>query len=188
LFVQDVPKKKVKNILRGKIMSDSNEVNNKDFLKNVILQYYNITFSKEDNNNRPICLRINQQVYQDFINTLLDNHYRVYGNVGKMVEALMRLFIDVFKTPKIIQTTLFYKPTINIKENIQQNINIATKLELKIVTENITSLLDALEKRKGDPNFYLERLKEVLPKAIRLYEKTNDTKMKELLEKIEKWI
>jgi len=168
------------------LISDAleNEINKKTFLKKVILQYYNITFFSKEKTT--ICLKVNPQVYHEFINTLLDNNFRLYGNVGRMVEALMRIFIDTFKTPKAVQTTLFYCPTINVKQNVE--INIARKLELKLVTNDLETILKSLEQKKGNAEFYLSRLREILPKAIRLYEKTNDQKIEELLSKAEKWI
>ncbi|MHA1834485.1 MAG: hypothetical protein ACTSV7_10895, partial [Candidatus Baldrarchaeia archaeon] len=89
--------------------------------------------------------------------------------------------------PQIVQTTLFYKPHIE-KVEVKQQFNIAQKLELKLVKQDLTTILNGLERKRGDPAFLLGRLREVLPKAIRLYQKTSNAEIAVLLEKTEKWI
>ena len=97
----------------------------------------------------------------------------------------MNVVIELFQDyPKVIQTTLFYKPTINIQKT---EINIATKLEVKLVRNELQHILIALEQGKTT-DFWLSKLRETIPKAIRIYDKTRDSKLEELLKKSEKWI
>ncbi|MEM2972086.1 MAG: hypothetical protein QW270_06680 [Candidatus Bathyarchaeia archaeon] len=169
-------------------MTVENEINVKELIKKEILQYYNITFSNRNRRNvKAVTFKVDSTIYEDFINTLLDNHYRVYGNVGLTVEVLMRMFIDCFKVPKIVQTTLFYKPQINV-QNVKAKVNIAQKLELKLVKQDLTNILDALDKGKGDKDFYVDRLREVLPRALHVALKIGDEELTAMLEKVERFI
>ena len=80
------------------------------------------------------------------------------------------------------------KPVINIIDAKQVNINLARKLELKILKKDLRFVIQGLETKRGDPSFLISRLREILPKAIRIYEKTSDLEMEQLLTKTEKWI
>jgi len=165
-----------------------NELNVKLFLKKEILQYYNITFfeRKRNNNIRAVTFKLDANVYEVFIKTLMDNGFRPYGNVGLMVESLLRLFNETFRSPKVVQTTLFYKPQINVEQKFE--VNVAQKIELKIVKKDLTGILESLEKKKGNLDFYLSKLRETLPRAVKVYERSGDHELKMLLEKAEKYI
>ena len=169
---------------------------NEDNVKNpqILLLNYLITYliknkNKNKNRNYNLTLRIDKSVYDSFVDVcgklgLLPG--RSKGNLA--VEGFMSFMVEKFKNhPQIVQTTLFYKPHIE-KVEVKQQFNIAQKLELKLVKQDLTAILNGLEQKRGDPAFLLARLREVLPKAIRLYQKTSNAEIAELLEKTEKWI
>jgi len=78
--------------------------------------------------------------------------------------------------------------TINIIQPQQININLTKRLELKLIKKDLKLLIQTLETKKGNQNFFLEKLKELLPKALRIYEKTSDPEMETLLKQTEKWV
>ncbi|MEM3828426.1 MAG: hypothetical protein QXP36_04310 [Conexivisphaerales archaeon] len=167
-------------------MERSNEINVKDFqnqLFNYLINYITENRNKERNTTT---IRVNPEVFSDFVancNILGLNRYR---GVSLVVEGLLQLFNEVFKTKRYVQTTLFYKPQINIQQKVE--VNIAQKIELKIVKKSLMEILESLEKKKGYPDFYASKLKEILPKAVKLYEKSGDDELKVLLEKAERFI
>jgi len=126
--------------------------------------------------------------------SLWEEFNRVVKNVDPFLsrsQVLERLIIDYClrnndKNLKLTQFIFNQPKQVNIHQNIK--LNIAQKLELKLVKQDLTTILNGLEQKRGDPAFLLARLREVLPKAIRLYQKTNSVEIAELLEKTEKWI
>jgi len=168
---------------------------NEDNIKNpqILLLNYLITYliknkNKNKNRNYNLTLRIDKSVYDSFVDVcgklgLLPG--RSKGNLA--IEGFMNFMVEKFKNHPQIQTTLFYKPHIE-KVEVKQQFNLAQKLELKLVKQDLTTILDGLERKRGDPAFLLARLREVLPKAIRLYQKTESREIAELLEKTERWI
>lgn len=46
----------------------------------------------------------------------------------------------------------------------------------------------SLEAKKEGQGFFLEKLKELLPKALRIYEKTSDKGLEALLKQTEQWV
>lgn len=165
---------------------------NEDNVKDSRIKRYNYIYnyiSKEKKRRRirEYLLRLDPQVYSEFRRVAASKFGLHYG-ANILVEALMKMFVEEFKDSPIIQTTLFcYKPQqVNIHQNIK--LNLAQKLELKLIKQDLTTILNGLQHGKGDKNFYLSRLREVLPKAIRLYEKTENHEIAELLEKSERWI
>ena len=162
-------------------MSENNSF--RSWLFNYLINY--LTKNKEKNRTTT-SVRINREIYEDFIDVACSK-FRVYPHHGLnlLIEALMNLVIELFQDyPKVVQTTLFYKPTINIQKT---EINIATKLEVKLVRNELQHILIALEQGKAS-DFWLSKLRETIPKAIRIYDKTRDSKLEELLKKSEKWI
>jgi len=163
-----------------------NELNVKEFqnqLFNYLINYITENRSKERNTTT---IRVNPEVFNDFVvncNILGLNRRR---GVSLVVEGLLQLFNEAFKTKRYVQTTLFYKPQINIQQKIE--VNIAQKIELKIVKKDLTGILESLEKKKGNLDFYLSKLRETLPRAVKVYERSGDHELKMLLEKAEKYI
>jgi hypothetical protein len=80
------------------------------------------------------------------------------------------------------------KTIINIIKPQQVNINLATRLELKLIKKDLTIVVQRLESGEGNQNFYMERLKELLPKALKVYRKTSDQELEQLLAQTEKWV
>ena len=72
---------------------------------------------------------------------------------------------------------------------VQPRIDITHRLQLKIVKKDLQIVVDHLTsdetKKYGDPRFWEARLKELLPKAMRIYEKTSDQGLEKLLMKTE---
>jgi len=168
--------------------NEDNVKNPQSLLYNYIYNYIIKNKNKNKNRNQTNFL-IDRALYEDFVDVcrklgLIQGRSR--GNLA--VEGFMNFMVEKFKNhPQIVQTTLFYKPHIE-KVEVKQQFNIAQKLELKLVKQDLTTILNGLEQKRGDPAFLLGRLREVLPKAIRLYQKTNSVEIAELLEKTEKWI
>ncbi|MEM5867503.1 MAG: hypothetical protein QXG39_06255 [Candidatus Aenigmatarchaeota archaeon] len=168
-------------------MERSNEINVKDFQNQLFNYLINYLISNKKNRfAKAITLHINPIVYQEFVKTLAMLGYPQYQTCGLIVEAFMQYFIDNYRPKGMVQTTLFYKPQINIQQKIE--VNIAQKIELKIVKKSLMEILESLEKKKGYPDFYASKLKEILPKAVKLYEKSGDDELKVLLEKAERFI
>jgi len=69
----------------------------------------------------------------------------------------------MFEAPKIVQTTIFYFNKAQI--NIKQEINIAQKLELKLVKNDFQNVMESLEKGRGSREFYVSCLKDVIKKG-----------------------
>lgn len=135
-----------------------------------------------------LTVHVSRQIYEDFYDVCRKLGLASRSSRGNIVlEGFMVWFIENFKSsPTYVQTTLFYKPQINFQQKIE--VNIAQKLELKMLKNDLKAIIDSLEKGKGERQFYLSRLKEVLPKAIRLYQRMPDEEVKRLFEKAEKWI
>ena len=160
-----------------------NVISFRNWLINYLINY--LTEYKNKNNRRTTTLRLDPQVYYEFLDSCRIFGVYPFHGTNVIVEALMKLFIDQFgNKPRFIQTTLFYKPTINIQKT---QINIATKLEVKLVRNELQHILIALEQGKAS-DFWLSKLRETIPKAIRIYDKTRDSELEELLKKSEKWI
>ena len=164
------------------------EFNDESFRNKLLNYLINYLIRNRNRNRYNLTIRVNPQVYEEFKLVcqklgLLKGTSR--GNL--VIEGFMQWFIEKFDTPKLIQTTLFYKPEINVHTPKIQ-LNIAQKLELKLVKQDLTVILQRLENSQGDRAFLLSRLREVLGKAIRVYEKTSDNEIEQLLEKAEKWI
>lgn len=87
---------------------------------------------------------------------------------------------------KITQFIFNQPKQVNIQQKVE--INIAQKLELKLTIKTLTNILQRLENRQGDPAFATVKLRETLPKAIRIYEKTKSEELAQLLQKAEKWV
>jgi hypothetical protein len=163
-----------------------NDNNLKAKLINYLINYLNSGIRNRSRN--PVTFYLDRTVYDEFVDVcrrlgLLKGKSK--GNIA--VEALMNLIVENFKEhPKLIQTTLFYKPVLKVNQKVE--LNVAQKLELKIVREDLTRIIDSLENRRGNQEFYTQRLREILPKAIKIFEKTENPELRQLLEKAEKWV
>jgi len=81
-----------------------------------------------------------------------------------------------------------------MKITITEPINkkLANSIRLKLIKERLTQIIEMLEKirnREIDPtaiDYWDGELREILPDAVRLYEKTADKELEQLLEKAEK--
>ena len=164
------------------------EFNDESFRNKLLNYLINYLIRNRNRNRYNLTIRVNPQVYEEFKLVcqklgLLKGTSR--GNL--VIEAFMQWFIEKFDTPRLVQTTLFYKPEINVHAP-KVELNIAQKLELKLVKRDLTVILESLEQGRGDRGWLLSKLREVLGKAIRVYEKTSDGEIERLLEKAEKWI
>jgi len=163
-----------------------NDNNLKAKLINYLINYLNSGIRNRSRN--PVTFHLDRTVYDEFVDVcrrlgLLKGKSK--GNIA--VEALMNLIVENFKEhPKLIQTTLFYKPVLKVNQKVE--LNVAQKLEIKIVREDLTRIIDSLENRRGNQEFYTQRLREILPKAIKIFEKTENPELRQLLEKAEKWV
>ena len=130
--------------------------------------------------NSQISLRTIREVYEVF----KDFCRRLGKTVG---EATVQAWIEYMQAHA---SELPYQTVINIFQpgSQQINVNLPEKIELKLVKRDLTIIIEKLEKGQGDRNFFLQRLRETLPKAIRVYEKTFDPEVKELLARSEKLI
>jgi len=123
---------------------------------------------------------------------------RICGVHGKSrSEVLNKLIIDYVKEHQekhgqVELTQYFVKAEpgsqVNIAKKQVIKYNISQRLELKMIKKDLTLIIQKLEAKEGKQDFYIERLKELLPKAIRIYQKTSDRNLEALLQKTEKWI
>ena len=160
--------------------------NNKETLDLDLQNYKDKLLFLADKNRAPITFYLSPFLWEEFNN--------VVKNVDPFLsrsQVLERLIIDYClrnndKNLKLTQFIFNQPKQVNIHQNIK--LNIAQKLELKLVKQDLTTILNGLEQKRGDPAFLLGRLREVLPKAIRLYQKTESREIAVLLEKSERWI
>ena len=168
------------------IHTNNNNNNNKASLDLDLQNYKDKLFFLADKNRCPITFYLSPFLWEEF--------NRVVKNVDPFLsrsQVLERLIIDYClrnndKNLKLTQFIFNQPKQVNIHQNIK--LNLAQKLELKLVKQDLTTILNGLEQKHGDPAFLLARLREVLPKAIRLYQKTENETLAKLLEKTERWI
>ncbi|MEM3875223.1 MAG: hypothetical protein QXU45_08865 [Candidatus Bathyarchaeia archaeon] len=166
---------------------DESEVNVKGLqtkLLNYLHNYITSSHKREDRYN--LTIRVSKEVYETFVDVCRRLRLTPGKSRGNLViEGFMQFFNDLFKaSPTYVQTTLFYKPQISLQQKVE--VNIAQKIELKLIKEDFKRVLESLEKGKGNREFYIARLRELLPKAIRLYQRSADEEIKKLFEKVEK--
>lgn len=80
------------------------------------------------------------------------------------------------------------KPVINIIDAQHVNITLVKRLELKLIKRDLRLIIHALQAKQGSQPFFLGKLKDLLPKALRIYEKTSDADLERLLKQIEQWM
>jgi hypothetical protein len=167
---------------------ETNPYEPKNHLLTYLLTY--LADKKTNNNNYNFTTRVSRELVQEFFDTcrrlgLITSK----GYANKALAALIAYFNEQFKdSPKTVQTNFFYKPTVIQQQNI---VNIAVKLQLKMVKKDLTFVLQKLELKELEQqarNFQLSRLREVLPKAISAYEKTANKELETLLQKAEAYV
>lgn len=167
--------------------NEYNVRDSKNALINYLINYLTNYKSKSKNKERrTTTIRLDPQIYYQFIDACMFFGVRPFNGTNVIIEGLMSLIVENFgNKPRVIQTTLFYKPTI-----IQQNhvINISLKLQIKMIRQELENILKSLEQHRGDPSFYMQKLRKTVEKASRLYESTRDPQLEMLLERAEKWI
>lgn len=97
--------------------------------------------------------------------------------IEKAITEYMQTHADELPTKTLIQ---IFQPR-------QVNIDLSRRLELKLIKKDLMLVVNSLEK-KGVQDYLMESLKELLPKAIRVYQKTSDPDLEALLKKTERWI
>ena len=81
--------------------------------------------------------------------------------------------------------------TVVLNHDCRRRINVATKLELKLVKRDLSAALKALRdprRSESAKNFLMNRLREILKKALRVYERTHDEELQRLLARADELI
>jgi len=128
--------------------------------------------------------RINSNVRDRFFFVCRQHRLLFHGRVNVALEGLMQVFIDFYENKTAIQLTL---DNLSV-ERKKRELLISERLELKLIKTDLKNILEAMEIKRGHEDYRYERFREILPKAIRLYEETRDKEIGELLEKAEQWV
>ena len=165
---------------------DNNGNNVKSPKKQLFNYLINYLTENRNRNRRTTTVRLNPEVLEEFRRiAYLRFSLHNFKNSNVLIEGLLAYFNSVFKVENVIQTTLFYKPTI-IQQ--QQTINIGLKIQVKMVKQDLENILESLEQKRGDPYFYMQKLRKTIERASKLYNSTRDPQLKILLEQAENWI
>ena len=165
---------------------DNNGNNVKSPKKQLFNYLINYLTENRNRNRRTTTVRLNPEVLEEFRRiAYLRFSLHNFKNSNVLIEGLLAYFNSVFKVENVIQTTLFYKPTI-IQQ--QQTINIGLKIQVKMVKQDLENILESLEQERGDPYFYMQKLRKTIERASKLYNSTRDPQLKILLERAENWI
>ena len=164
-------------------MSNNNNNNKEEkSLINTLIHYIMRTRTKK---RETTSLRIDHNLLEEFYDTCKRLRLLVRGHYNVALEGLIQNFIEEYQdTPLIIQTTLL---TPEQKKQIP-TLNIAQKLELNIIKKDLTNLLNSFEKKEAHPTFLESKLREVLPKAIKVYDETRDLELETLMDKVQKYV
>lgn len=165
---------------------DTRKNNNKN--ENSLLTYL-LTYlvRNRDKPREHLNTNINREVYEEFFDVcrkldLLKR--RRHPNVA--LEGLMKYFVELYgDRPTVVQSTLFYKPEINMDK---VELNIAQKLELKMVKKELDHTLDSLHKGRGERSFYINRLLSLTKKGIRVWRKTRDDELGDMLKEAKQFV
>jgi len=169
-----------------------NEGNVKDS-RTILINYlinYLIREKKErrDNQRGNLCTRISPQIYQQFDMICRRLGLVKRGRTNVALEGLMAYFVEQYRDhPTIIQQTLT-QLFVKAEPRSQVIIDLSQRLEIKLIKKDLNAVILSLESGRGNQSFFVDRLKELLPKAIRIYQKTSDPDLEKLLQKMEKWI
>lgn len=156
--------------------NNNNKNKNKDANASTISTIYTVDEVKI---KRQHSFWLNEQLYQSFKKTA-----RLIGRPSTS-QALQEAMAEYMENHSHQLPT---GATINIIQPRQVNINLTKRLELKLIRKDLSLLIQTIENKRGNKNFFLEKLKELLPKALRIYEKTSDPEMENLLKQTEKWV
>jgi len=140
--------------------------------------------SEEDTaEKRQHSFHLNQQLYESFRKMA-----RLLGRTS-VSEALQEAMMEWVKTHK---DELPGQIVIKVVEPKQANMDLANRLELKIVKEELRNAVEKLENlvtekppRKVLIQDWQKILRKDLPKALTLYKKTKDPELEQLLAKVE---
>jgi len=167
---------------------EGNVKDSKTVLINYLINYL-IREKKErrDNQRGNLCTRVSPDIYQQFDMICRRLGLVKRGRTNVALEGLMAYFVEQYRDhPTIIQQTLT-QLFVKAEPRSQVNIDLSQRLELKLVKKDLVLVVNSLEKR-GVQDYLLDRLKELLPKALKVYRNTQDPALEKLLQKTEKWI
>ncbi|MGA3111387.1 MAG: hypothetical protein ABSE15_05060 [Candidatus Bathyarchaeia archaeon] len=102
--------------------------------------------------------------------------------VNRVIEAFMMICNELY-AEDAKQVNLFYQPTIN-HNVVNKTVNITERIEVKLVKEELESILRGFQKKDAPAtyaNSLSKRLKNTLPKAIRVQGKVQDPELEKLL-------
>jgi hypothetical protein len=125
---------------------------------------------------------MNDETRQHFTQVCAKHGFLKIHNVSVLIEAMLQYLIDNLDTMTPIQTALFDKPSKPKHPNVDQ------RLELKIITKDFTTILNAFDTKQGHEAFRVQKFREMLPQAITLYRETNDKELGKLLERAERYV
>lgn len=161
--------------------NNNNEIK-ENILINILIHYL---IRNQSLPRRTTSLRINPTIYERFFWTCRKLGLLKRGHSNVAIEGLMQFFIEKYEdTPSVIQTTLLLEKPNQPKHEL----SIATRLELKIVKTDLANILDSCQKGLGHETWRESRLKEVVEKAVRVYENTRDKDLATLLGKAEAFV
>ena len=170
-------------------MTDNSQDNNNRLNNRIISYLINYLIENRDSSKRETTTtRLNPDVMDKFFSTC--RKLRLTNKAGIpnrracniALEGLIQYFNETFNFNEPIQTMLFGE------QPKKPELNIASRLELNMIKKDLGNLIDALENRRGHPDFLEGKLRETLPKAIRIYEDTRDSELEDLLVKVERFV
>jgi len=170
----------------------SQNEDNVDSLKISLLNYLINYLMKEKKERKEkerynLTTRVSAQIYQQFDVVCRRLGLTKHGKINVALEGLMSFFVEQYRDhPTIVQQTLT-QLFVKAEPRSQVNIDLSQRLELKLVKKDLMLVVNSLEKR-GSQDYLLDRLKELLPKALKVYRNTQDPALERLLQKTEKWI
>ena len=160
--------------------------------KTLLLKYlstYLTRYEREKGRDRyALTTRVSKDLYQSFNVTCRHLGLTKRGAVNTALEGLISFFVEQYRDhPTVIQQTL---TNVFIKAEPQSQIivNLSQRLEVKMIKRDLAYVIQGLESKKGSQPFFMERLNDILPKALRVYEKTMDPELEQLLKQSENWI
>ena len=160
---------------------------------------YLLTYLTRENRDRErvrysLTTRISRDLYQSFDVTCRKLGLSKKGATNIALEALIAYFVEqYYDHPTVIQQTLT-NIYVKAEPHSEVIINIAQKLEVKIIKRDLTHILSKIEVFANDRHktsqyqAMIQSLNETLPKALRIYEKTMDPSLEKLLKQSEKWV
>jgi len=165
-----------------RVGNNNNNDNNNNSLINTLIHYImrNKFYERETTS-----LRINKQVKDDFFFVCRRMGLLVRGHSNIALEGLMKNFVERYRdAPKIVQTTL----TLHEPATPEINLQLVEKLELTDMKKRFSLILERLETKQGHHDFNQDMFRQLLPKAIKIYQQTGDKQMESLLKKAEEFI